>query len=89
MWLQPSNSGAASGLNYPGDQAGLLTVISAGAMVYQTYTFFSAAGRGLANSTFTPWTIWWKLVRMAASGGGVMSRFIDKLCIVRPYKYLI
>lgn len=68
MWHQPFNSRANSGVNYPGNQAGLLTVVASSSMVYQTYRFFSAAREGLANATFTRgrynnnWSSWERLL---------------------------
>jgi len=67
MWHQPRNANAATGDNYPNAYAGLLTVVSVGAMVYQTYRVYSSAGSGLGDATFTRgrylnrWSNWQRL----------------------------
>lgn len=63
LWHQPLNTNARSGLNYPEGQAGLLTVVSSGAMTYQTYRVF-AGGGAMADLTYTRgryatnWSAW-------------------------------
>jgi len=68
VWYQSRNVNAASGFNYPNDYAGLLTVINANPMVYQTYRVYGFAGLGLGDATFTRgryyhrWTDWQRLL---------------------------
>lgn len=59
IYHQPSNTGAASGTNYPAPYAGKLEVFSKGNMIYQTYHVYQAQEyvyyRGKYNTIWTAW----------------------------------
>jgi hypothetical protein len=60
---QNSNSAATAGTNYPEAQAGMLTVLSDGVMVYQTYQVYNSSTntyrRGYYNGAWYSWKRVW------------------------------
>ena len=79
---QNTNANASSGSNYPESLAGMLEVLSDGAMVYQRYTIYNSTHnvyvRTYYNGTWYNWNKLWNN-RNDGSGSGLDADTLDTL----------
>jgi hypothetical protein len=77
---QNTNTGAATGSNYPEAAAGMLEVTSDGSMVYQRYTVYNSAHtvyvRTYYNGTWYSWATQWDSLN-DGSGSGLDADLLD------------
>ena len=75
LWNQATNANATALLNYPANLAGILQVVTAGTMTYQTYSIYNTGVTYVRTRSGGAWSAWRMLVDNAggASFAGTVS----------------